>query len=410
MLRRSAGLRRARFPGRRARGTCSSPRPARANRPRGAARRRADLRRAGAAGGGAGAAAGRVARGAGDRRAGRLARRARSCTDALQASRRPSASGGRATPVSMSAGDRARKASRSAARRPAGEAGTRAWPPPARRAPARAGRSRCRRAAARRAGRAETPAGDPRAGGGRSPAGRARSVRRTSARRPRAATPSGARRRSRRGVMPQPQRRVVLDDHAPRVQRRRGRARASRREPGTVERARLERVRQQHVQLLLSRPAGDVPARGGCGGEPRQRQHRVRDRQRRDARVEHDRHPVDGVRGKYSARYSRVRSSESGRDLRRQHGPSRAARGTTAKPTRPMPPDLPVGRRPGRPGQTRTGWRSEAIEAISSDARSNSSSDSTGVPSNGSSRVSSSHERQPPYSSRTLTVTGRGMR
>ena len=50
------------------------------------------------------------------------------------------------------------------------------------------------------------------------------------------------------------------------------------------------------------------------------------------------------------------------------------------------------------------------IPTISSDARSNSSSDSTGVPSNGSSRLISSHERQPPWSSRTLTVTGRGMR
>ena len=51
-----------------------------------------------------------------------------------------------------------------------------------------------------------------------------------------------------------------------------------------------------------------------------------------------------------------------------------------------------------------------AIASISSEARSNSSSESTGVPSKGRSRVSSSHERQPPYSSRTLTVTGRGMR
>ena len=48
-----------------------------------------------------------------------------------------------------------------------------------------------------------------------------------------------------------------------------------------------------------------------------------------------------------------------------------------------------------RRAQAITTWRSEAIEAISSDARSNSSSESTGVPSNGSSRVSSSHERQP---------------
>ena len=50
------------------------------------------------------------------------------------------------------------------------------------------------------------------------------------------------------------------------------------------------------------------------------------------------------------------------------------------------------------------------IASISSAARSNSSSDRTGVPSNGRSRCSSSQERQPPYSSRTLTVTGRGIR
>jgi hypothetical protein len=42
--------------------------------------------------------------------------------------------------------------------------------------------------------------------------------------------------------------------------------------------------------------------------------------------------------------------------------------------------------------------------------RPNSSSDSTGVPSNGRSRVISSHDLQPWKSSRTFTVTGRGMR
>jgi hypothetical protein len=57
-----------------------------------------------------------------------------------------------------------------------------------------------------------------------------------------------------------------------------------------------------------------------------------------------------------------------------------------------------------------TGVASDAIASISSAARSNSSSESTGVPSKGSSRWSSSQERQPKYSSRTLTVTGRGMR
>jgi prolipoprotein diacylglyceryl transferase len=60
--------------------------------------------------------------------------------------------------------------------------------------------------------------------------------------------------------------------------------------------------------------------------------------------------------------------------------------------------------------QTRTGTASEAIASISAAARSNSSSDSTGVPSNGSSRWISTQERQPPYSSRTFTVTGRGIR
>src|SRR4051794_4471801 len=56
------------------------------------------------------------------------------------------------------------------------------------------------------------------------------------------------------------------------------------------------------------------------------------------------------------------------------------------------------------------GTASEAIASICSAARSNSSSDSTGVPSNGRSRCRSIHDRQPPYSSRTLTVTGRGIR
>jgi hypothetical protein len=49
------------------------------------------------------------------------------------------------------------------------------------------------------------------------------------------------------------------------------------------------------------------------------------------------------------------------------------------------------------PGQAYAGTPSElTIPVISSDARSNSSSDSTGVPSNGSSRLISSHDRQPP--------------
>ena len=62
----------------------------------------------------------------------------------------------------------------------------------------------------------------------------------------------------------------------------------------------------------------------------------------------------------------------------------------------------------------RTGSRTSSpppmIARISSLARSNSSSESTGVPSKGRSRWISHHDRQPMYSSLTLTVTGRGMR
>ena len=53
---------------------------------------------------------------------------------------------------------------------------------------------------------------------------------------------------------------------------------------------------------------------------------------------------------------------------------------------------------------------SRAIASIPAAARSNSSSAITGVPSNGSSRSISTHDRQPAYSGRTFTVTGRGMR
>ncbi len=61
--------------------------------------------------------------------------------------------------------------------------------------------------------------------------------------------------------------------------------------------------------------------------------------------------------------------------------------------------------------QTRTGWpASLVIASISSLARSNSASDSTGVPSNGSSRWSSTQAWEALYSSLTFTVTGRGMR
>ena len=50
------------------------------------------------------------------------------------------------------------------------------------------------------------------------------------------------------------------------------------------------------------------------------------------------------------------------------------------------------------------------IARISSEARSNSASESTGVPSKGSSRCSSTQAWEAVYSSLTLTVTGRGMR
>ena len=118
------------------------------------------------------------------------------------------------------------------------------------------------------------------------------------------------------------------------------------------------------------------------------------------------------VHGKYCARYSRVRSSECRTRstssawvdscLARNDGDADSTHTTC------LTFDPSAGADPR--GQAITGTRSEAIAAISSDARSNSSSDSTGVPSNGSSRVSSSHDRQPPYSSRTFTVTGRGIR
>ena len=66
---------------------------------------------------------------------------------------------------------------------------------------------------------------------------------------------------------------------------------------------------------------------------------------------------------------------------------------------------------PEQPGKTRTGWSASlVIERISSEARSNSASERTGVPSNGSSRCSSTQACAPVYSSRTFTVTGRGMR
>src|SRR4029077_14823314 len=60
--------------------------------------------------------------------------------------------------------------------------------------------------------------------------------------------------------------------------------------------------------------------------------------------------------------------------------------------------------------QTRAGSGDPQTSRISWRARSNSSSAITGVPSKGRSRSISTQERQPWYSSRTRTVTGRGMR
>ena len=60
--------------------------------------------------------------------------------------------------------------------------------------------------------------------------------------------------------------------------------------------------------------------------------------------------------------------------------------------------------------QAGTGSMSPQMSRISAAARTNSSSAITGVPSKGSSRSISTQERQPWYSSRTRTVTGRGIR
>lgn len=77
---------------------------------------------------------------------------------------------------------------------------------------------------------------------------------------------------------------------------------------------------------------------------------------------------------------------------------------------RPVDVEQDAGDRVTALAQASTGTASDAIASICAAARSNSSSESTGVPSNGSSRCSSIHDRQPWYSGRTLTVTGRGMR
>ena len=93
--------------------------------------------------------------------------------------------------------------------------------------------------------------------------------------------------------------------------------------------------------------------------------------------------------------------------------------GHGTNPSRPSSPDRSQGAREPTTGRARprhplaqasAGTAPAAIASISPAARSNSSSDSTGVPSNGRSRCSSIHERQPWYSGRTFTVTGRGMR
>ena len=60
--------------------------------------------------------------------------------------------------------------------------------------------------------------------------------------------------------------------------------------------------------------------------------------------------------------------------------------------------------------QAGTGSVSPQMSRISAAARTNSSSAITGVPSKGRSRSISTQERQPWYSSRTRTVTGRGIR
>ena len=60
--------------------------------------------------------------------------------------------------------------------------------------------------------------------------------------------------------------------------------------------------------------------------------------------------------------------------------------------------------------EDRLAGASVVIARISSEARSNSASESTGVPSKGSSRCSSTQACGPMYSSLTFTVTGRGMR
>src|SRR3954449_6134266 len=62
------------------------------------------------------------------------------------------------------------------------------------------------------------------------------------------------------------------------------------------------------------------------------------------------------------------------------------------------------------PAQTSNGTASVAIASISAAARSNSSSERTGVPSNGSWRCSSTHDVHPAYWSRPFTGAGGGLR
>src|SRR3954452_18747887 len=104
-------------------------------------------------------------------------------------------------------------------------------------------------------------------------------------------------------------------------------------------------------------------------------------------------HPVEQCHG--IVRVTRVVAGceGGGRGLDPRHSPSFGQR-------RPCP----------FPSYTSRGTASVAIASISAAARSNSSSERTGVPSKGNWRWSSTHDLHPPYSSRTLTVTGRGIR
>ena len=194
-------------------------------------------------------------------------------------------------------------------------------------------------------------------------------------------------------------------------------------------RALVGRARPARLHAVRARPAGGGAGRAGAAGRGRplgahrvvpQRPHGRHDgdRRRRDrggpvaARavldlLRADRADPDHVRRALPARRRRGDGVRlPGRPVRMGAGlplrPHRAPARTNAERPRST---RRRGRGPGSPGRPRRRCpRSRAS------TRANSSSDSTGVPSNGSSRCSSSHEWQPTYSSFTLTVTGRGMR